>query len=278
MPQPVDLYKKLWIPDGAMNALVIMVHGIGEHSGCYNNWAEKFVEHSTGFLAFDLRGHGKSPGVRGHASLRVIMDDLQAIIEDIQKKYPNISIFLLGNSMGGQIALNCAISENIKVQGIIASSPWLKLERPPSPILVWLARGASHIAPWFTVRTGVRADQLSTGGAGIKSTKTDPLLHKKISIKLFSDLWKNGDMLLRNRRRIHIPLLLMYGTADPLTSYHAGKSFVQNAGEYATFKQWNGMRHDLLNDADSEVVFQYVMKWLSKQMIENGTVPNSGKM
>jgi alpha-beta hydrolase superfamily lysophospholipase len=93
-----------------------------------------------------------------------------------------------------------------------------------------------------------------------------------ISIKLFSDLWKNGETLLRNRQQINIPFLLMHGTDDPLCSFQAGKSFAQNAGEYAAFKAWEGKRHDLLNDADSEHVFQYVMKWLSNKVIENGTV------
>ena len=255
-----------------MSALVVMVHGIGEHSGCYDCWAEKFTQHSVGFLAFDLRGHGCSPGIRGHASIQLIMNDLQTIINVTQKRFPNIPIVLLGHSMGGQIVLTCALDPNIKLQGVIASSPWLKLMRPPATALLWLVRGVSHIAPWFTVCTGIRADQLSQDGAATKSTKKDPLLHKKISIKLFSDLWKNGDMLLRNKRHINLPLLLMHGTADPLTSCQASKSFAQNAGEYATFKPWDEMRHDLLNGAGNEDVFQYVMNWLSNTIIENGTV------
>jgi alpha-beta hydrolase superfamily lysophospholipase len=277
-PKSVELYGKLWIPDGSVNALVIMVHGIGEHSGCYDEWAERFTLQSVGFLAFDMRGHGHSSGIRGHASINAVKDDLRAIIKSMHKKFPGVPVVLFGHSLGGHIVLSYAIDKNVKVQGVIASSPWLKLVHPPSPLLIRLAGWASHIAPRLTVRTGIKSGQLSQNEAGTKSTKTDPLLHKKISIKLFTDLWMNSETILRNRHRLNIPLLLMHGTADPLTSYQASKSFTQNAGEYTSFKQWRGMHHDLLNDTGYEAVFQYVMKWLTKKVIENGTVQNSRKM
>jgi alpha-beta hydrolase superfamily lysophospholipase len=276
--ESVELYGKLTIPDGAMNALVIMVHGIGEHGGCYDEWAEKFALQSIGFLAFDLRGHGHSPGVRGHATARLIRDDLRMIIKNVQTKFPSVPIVLFGPSMGGNIVLNYIIGKDVEVQGIIASSPWLKLVHPPSSLLVWLAKWISYIVPWLTVSTGIRADQLSHEGVSAKSTKTDTLLHKKISIKLFTDLWKNSKMILRNKHKLNIPILLMHGTDDPLTSYQASKSFAQNTVGHVTFKKWREMRHDLLNDAGNEVVFQYVMKWLSKQIINNGTVQNNSKL
>ena len=254
-----------------MNALVIMVHGLGEHSGCYDIWAERFTQQSVGFLTFDLRGHGKSPGIRGHASIRNLKNDLQVIVQNMHEKYPDIPFVLFGHSMGAQVVLSCAFDHHVKIQGVIASSPWLKLVRPPSSFLRWLVRCASYIVPWLTVRTGIKADQLSPNIAATRSTKKDTLLHKKISFKLFSDLWKNGKMLLRNREQVNMPLLLMHGTDDPLCSFQVAKSFAQNAGKYATFKPWDGMRHDLLNDANSDAVFQYVMNWLSNNIIKNGT-------
>ena len=277
-PGSVELYGRLWIPDVPMDALVVMVHGVGEHSGCYDDVAEKFTLQSFGFLAFDLRGHGRSSGIRGHASINLINKDLRLIIKDMSKKFPNIPIILFGHSMGGHVVLNYAVGKKVKVQGVISSSPWLKLVKPPIPLLVMAAKWGSRITPWLTVRTGVRGNQLSQGTAKKKSTKTDPLLHKKISIGFFSDLWKNSKMIIQNKHRLNIPLLLMHGTADTLTSHQTSKSFAQNSGEFTTFKQWEGMHHDLLNDEGSEEVFRYVVKWLSKQIVKDGTVQNSRKM
>ena len=265
----VQLYGKIWIPDGQMDALVIIVHGIGEHSGCYTQWAERFTGQSVGFLAFDMRGHGNSTGIRGHASLQVLIDDLQAIIKDMRRKFSDIPIVLLGYSMGGGIVLRYATDKNMMVQGIIASSPLLRIVHPPSPILLWLAKWASRIVPWLTVRTGISADQLSQGGNAIrKSTKTDPLLHKKISVKLFSDLRTNGEMILSKKYQPEIPVLLMHGTHDTLVSFKAAKSFSKRNRKHIDFKRWVKMRHDTLNSASSEMVFSYVMFWLSRKIIK----------
>ena len=277
----VELYGKLCTPtDASMNVLVVVVHGLSEHTDCYDDLAEKFTAQSVGVFTFDLRGHGLSSGRRGHTSIRNTTDDLQLVIENMHQRFPDVPIVLFGHSLGGHIVLHYAVNRNINVQGIIASSPWLKLANPPSPLIVGLAKWASYVIPWFTVRVGIKAEQLAIDGVGVRSAKTDPLLHQKISVKLFSDMWTNAKTMRCSRRRIEIPLLVMHGTADSLTSHLASKSFVQNAGENAVFKQWHDMYHDLLNDIRSEVVFRYMMKWLLKQIIdkENGTVQNRRKM
>ena len=262
------LYGKLYIPDGTLKILVIVVHGIGEHSVCYDDWAEKFVSQSVGVLTFDLRGHGRSSGRRGHVSIEIIKNDLRFMIGIMQEKFPNTPVVLFGHSMGGHIVLSYAVGGDVKVQGIIASSPWLKLVNPPSPVLVRLAKWTSPVMPWLTVRTGIKSGQLVRDDAGVKSSKTDPLLHKKISVKLFSDLWTNSEAILRSKRLVKIPLLLMHGDDDSLTSCQASEFFAQNAGRYVTFRKWRGMRHHLLNETDNEMVFRYVMKWLSEKMIQ----------
>ena len=275
----VELFGKLWIPDSEMSALVVMVHGIGEHSECYDEWAERFIGQSVGFLAFDLRGHGRSSGMRGHASLHAIKDDLQTIIEDMRRKFADIPIVLLGYSMGGSIVLRYAIEKNVMVQGIIASSPWLELAHPPPHLLIWLAKLASHIVPWLTVHTGIRADQLSQeNNPRRKTTKTDPMLHKKISIKLFTDLWTNSKIICHNKYQPEIPGLLMHGTADTLVSFKAAKSFAKRNKKYIYLKKWKKMRHDLLNDTGSEMIFRYIIHWLSRNIITNGTVQNNRKL
>ena len=278
MAKSVELYGKLCIPDKPMRALMIVVHGIGEHSGCYERFSERFVSQSIGILLFDLRGHGRSPGIRGHASIRLIQKDIHIIVQNMNKRFPDLPIVLFGHSMGGHFVLNYAIAENGAVQGIIASSPFLKMVNPPSPMLIRLAGLASRLAPWITVSPGIKASQLSHSGAAPRSTKTDPLLHKRISIGLFCGLLRNSNVILHEKYLFNIPILLMHGSADTLTSYQASKTFAQNAGKCATFKKWNEMRHALLNDIGNEAVFQYIMKWLSKNVIENGTIQNSRKM
>ncbi len=278
-PKSARLFVRQWLPDSDVCAIVIMVHGLGEHSGCYEQWAGRFVDQSVGFIAFDLRGHGRSSGKRGCATLDNMNDDLKFILKRIHKKYPGVPVFLYGHSMGGHIVLNYAIQKGVKVQGIIASSPWLRLVHPPPSWLIGLAASVGvHIFPSLTVKTGIKAEHLTHNGTGTRSTKTDPLMHKKISIKLFTDLWINSNVIMRNKHRLNVPLLLMHGKADQLTSYRASKSFAHNAGKYTEYKQWKGMGHDLLNDTNQEAVFQYALKWILRQVKNHGAVQNSSKM
>ena len=263
------LYVKLRVPDGRMVALVVMVHGIGEHGGCYDEWAEKFVAQSIGFLTFDLRGHGLSPGIRGHASINILKNDLRKVINEVRKKYTGIPIILFGHSMGGQVVLSHAFDETVMVDGVVASSPMLKLVNPPSK-LVYLARWASKITPWITLKTGIKAEQLShTDAEKRKSTKKDPLLQKRISIKLFSDMYANGDMIVRSDNlSSDIPILLMHGSDDKIVSFEANEQFAKKNQKIIDFKQWQNMYHDLLFDTGKEKVFEYVLQWLSKNILE----------
>jgi alpha-beta hydrolase superfamily lysophospholipase len=274
----VSLYGKSWTPDNPVRAVIIMIHGIGEHSGCYAQWAEKFVNKSYGFFAFDLRGHGRSSGKRGHASIKDMESDLKWVIKTVRRKYPKIPVILYGHSMGGQIALSYAIDKRVKVQGIVASSPWLRLAHPPSAFIIRLAKQASRIFPGVTVSTGIKREELFFEGVVQKSTKTDPLLHKKISLKLFTDLWQNSERILCSKHKLNVSLLLMHGKSDPLTSCQATNTFAQNSGKHTEFKQWNGMYHDLHEDVNNEIVFQYVEKWISRLVKRYGVVPNSDKM
>ena len=267
--ESVELYGKLYIPDDSLNALLIIVHGIGQHSGCYNEWAEKFALQSIGVFTFDLRGHGRSSGKRGHTTINLIKDDIRVIINDMTLRFPDVPIVLFGNSMGGQIALSYAVDQNDGIQGVVASSPWLKLVNPPSRLLVKTAKLAARFVPGLTVRTGIKADQLSQGGGGTKSAKKDPLLHKRISVKLFSDLYANGEALLRGKNQLDIPFLLMHGTSDTLVSFKASKLFAERNRKnrkIITFRKWQKMRHDLLNDSSKDMVYRFVIFWLSKNV------------
>ena len=269
-----ELYGELHVPpNGEMNILVVMVHGIGEHSGCYVHLAQKFVDQSIGFLAYDLRGHGRSTGVRGHATLKDLKDDLNVIIENMREKFPNIPIVLLGHSMGGQIVTSCAIDQNLDVQGFIASSPWLKLANLPSPFFIRLARWASRIVPQWTVRTGIKANQLTHSGTITKSTKKDPLLHKKISIKLFSDLYANSQMIIRLKNlRLNTPFLMMHSDSDKLVSFRAVRKFAHKNRRALFLKKWSKKGHDLFHDDEKDMIFRYVMYWLSKYILRKWKV------
>ena len=260
------MYSNLSVPEGRMVVLVIVVHGVGEHSGCYCGLAEKMVSQSVGVLAYDQRGHGRLPGIRGHASVSSLKNDLHCIVAGMKKDFPDVPIVVLGHSMGGQIVLSYAFDAGSAVRGVIALSPWLRLTRQPPQVVVKFAKIAAYITPWLTISTGVKAEQLTETGDNTVSSKKDPLLHKKISIKLFSDLFENGEKLMQDNHNPEMPVLLMHGTADTLISYQAAKLFAKKNEKYVEFKEWHDMRHNLLKDTCSEVVVSYIISWITKNI------------
>jgi alpha-beta hydrolase superfamily lysophospholipase len=256
----VRLRMQEWLPDAGADVIVVIVHGIGEHSGCYEKWATMFVAESIGVVAADLRGHGLSTGKRGHASLTHLKNDLKAVIRKVQEEHPAAKIVLYGHSMGGLIALSYATEDDPAIAGIIAASSWLELLHPPSRLLIKAACAAAVIFPSWRVKTGIKAEQLTLNGSE-KSSKTDPLIHKKISIQLFTDLWKESRRILRIDFHPEMPVLLTYGNQDRLISYRAGELFANNA-DHISFKLWDGMGHDLHCEIGNQHVFQYIVNWI----------------
>jgi alpha-beta hydrolase superfamily lysophospholipase len=247
-----------WLPDAGADIIVVIEHGIGEHGGCYEKWAEVLVAQSIGVVIADLRGHGLSTGKRGHAALTDLKGDLKAVIHKVHEEHPTAKLVLYGHSMGGLTALSYATENAPVIAGVIASSPWLELLHPPPLPLIKFACVAAAIFPSLRVKTGIKAAQLTLNGSE-KSTKTDPLIHKKISIKMFTDMWKESRRIGRNGFHPNVPVLLMYGSQDRLISYQAGKMLAKDAAGY---KLWDGMGHDLHHEINNRQVLQYIIKWI----------------
>jgi len=264
----IKLHTKLIIPPDNVKALVVIVHGVGEHGGCYDELVEMFVSHSIGVFTYDQRGHGLSPGTRGHAAMDDLKSDLKYFVNDLKKKFSNIPIVILGHSMGGQLALRCAIEKDVPVQGAIAASPMIKLVNPPSRILLKIALWISRIAPCITIKAGIKSEHLAeTTVEKPKDSKKDPLLHGRISLKLFTDLYYHGEKLIKKRQSSNMPVLLMHGTDDPLVSFDAGKLFAQKNKIFVYFKKWHKMRHSLLKDAKKEMVYKHLLTWIFIKVI-----------
>ncbi|MDR3093081.1 MAG: lysophospholipase, partial [Bacteroidales bacterium] len=118
-PAPsVRLRMQQWLPDGGADVIVIIEHGIGEHGGCYEHWAEALVAQSIGAVIADLRGHGLSTGKRGHATLIDLKSDLKAVIQKIHDEHPAAQLVWDGHSMGVLTALSYTTETAPSIAGV----------------------------------------------------------------------------------------------------------------------------------------------------------------
>ena len=130
----LQLFAQDWRPESEPHAVVCLVHGIGEHSGRYEHLATFLNQAGYALSAFDLRGHGKSQGQRGHAkTYGVLLDDISRFLAENVKRFPNLSFFLYGHSFGGALVLNYVLRCHPQITGVIATGASLRTAfKPPA--------------------------------------------------------------------------------------------------------------------------------------------------
>jgi alpha-beta hydrolase superfamily lysophospholipase len=249
-------------------AVILFVHGLGEHIGRYQEYFEFFQEHDIACVGIDLRGHGKSEGKQGHVNrYEDFLDDVEEYASYVKKSFPDIPLFLYGHSMGGNIALNYLIRRNPSmIKAGIITSPWLSLRVKPSSLKLLLAKIMQHLFPAYSESNALDPAHLSHDPEVEKKYKEDPLVHEKISAGCFASCVKAGEYAMRHASELKIPILLIHGGADPITSPSSSKSFAEANKDKVTLKIYDHMLHETHNETDKEVVYKDVLSWLNKQL------------
>lgn len=260
------VFAQAWGPDKDPKGVVCLLHGMGEHSGRYARWGSLFAGSGYVLLAMDLFGHGKTEGKTGHVrSYSLLLDQVDLMLEKAKELFPGIPRILYGHSMGGNIAINYAISKDPPVSALIASSPWLRLVIPVSKAEKVFSRIGNSLFPGLRIKArGLSAELLSQDPEHWADLRSDPLVHRRISPRYAYEMMRQGEYALKHVYRINKPFLLMHGNADEITSYKASEEFVASTSDRSRFKIWEGLRHELHNEPQYKAVFRYVLDWLGE--------------
>ena len=215
-------------------AVVVLAHGMGEHSSRYKYVAKKLTDNNFSVVAFDHFGHGKTEGKRGHnPNFEAVLESISKVIEKARKLFPEKPVFLYGHSMGGNAVVNYSIRKEHQVKGIIATSPFLKLAFKPSAIKLFVGRMLQNIAPSLTM-----GNELDV---------------------------KTGEWAIENADKLKTPMFLLHGTADSIIDYKGTEKFANNS-KNATLKLYKGGFHELHNDLCKEEMLQDIVDWLDAQL------------
>lgn len=257
-----NLYLKWWEPNESPRGVIIMVHGLGEHINRYRLWAEKLVEQGWAFIGHDLRGHGHTQGIRGNGNYLSHLNDIDAVFSYAERKYGSIPKILYGHSMGGNLVLGYEIHRKPGIVSLIVTSPWLKLPKPPIVPLVLLAKIAMKFIPALSLPTGINPKTLSRDNQVVSDLIHDPLCHYRISVSTFLQMQQWAANILKNKHKINVPLLLLHGNKDKVTSWKGSYLLSQGTSENTSFKIWDGAFHELHNDICRNDVFSFMTDWL----------------
>jgi alpha-beta hydrolase superfamily lysophospholipase len=243
--------------------VIILIHGLGEHINRYNQWAIRFSNTGWAVVGMDLRGHGQSDGKRGTGSYQAYLNDIDSVFKVVRKKFGHLPLVLYGHSMGGNLALGYEISHKPDISRLIVTSPWLKLSNPPAKWLQFLLKFFVKLYPNFVISNRLDPLHLSRERAVSDAYKRDPLVHNKISISTFLQMQEWASIILKNKHKVNVPLLLLHGSDDKITSWRGASIFARETSESTKYKLWEACNHELHNELCSEDVFNYISLWLS---------------
>jgi acylglycerol lipase len=260
----LQIYGRNWRPDtGPVKAVVCLVHGLGEHSGRYEYLADSLCRAGYAMMAFDLRGHGRSEGKRGHAvSYEALMDDIAHSIEEAEVRYPKHPIFIYGHSLGGNLVLNFVLRRQPRLSGAIVTGPLLRTTRATPWWKMWAARILYVVWPSVTLSNGLRREDLSRDTQVAGEYERDPLVHNRMSAQLGVDAFEAGRWAENHANQLALPLLLMHGDEDRITSVEASREFAARAGDVCTLVIWPGLFHEVHKSPEKEQVLTCALEWM----------------
>ncbi len=247
---------------------VLIVHGLGEHCGRYDEIANVLVGAGLSVFSFDLRGHGLSEGPRGDVSaFPRFLEDL-LVMEGVlsQEVSGTLPRFLLGHSMGGLIALNRVSTLGEGYVGAIFSAPWLRVPRPK-----WMRRLAGAFGwlfPRVPLPNGLGSQRLTRDPVMAEAWLADPLIHSRVTGGLFREAERVQTGLLEGGIQPGIPLLFLLAGSDRVVDTRVSLEFAQGiVGEDVRVEILEGREHEPFNDLGREEVFQMVLDWLEDQFL-----------
>ncbi len=270
--QSIDNEKLIgtcWLPENQVKALICVVHGFGEHIGRYDQFAGFWNTNQIGVMGFDLRGHGRSGGKRGDTpSMKAFWEDIRQFLALASSKFPDVPLFLYGHSMGGNLVANYVLEKKPDyLKGVIMTSPWLRLAFSPPALKVFLGQIVEKIYPQYTEKSTMDTAGLSRDLEVVKAYKTDPLAHKNITVRLFGTITLGGKRAIDEASNFSLPLLLMHGKADPVTSMWASQEFGKKVQqELITEKYWEGCLHELHNELNRDEILALILEWLNQKL------------
>ena len=250
------------LPPGAALGGVVLMHGLGEHSGRYAHVAQFFNHHGWSVRAYDHRGHGRSGGARGDVpDDQTMLQDARLVIEDFAARTGTAPL-LFGHSMGGLFAARYATGNLSPLRGLILSSPALAV--PLSGAQKILLKILTAVAPGLGIPNGVKSEFLSHDPAVAKAYTSDALVHAKISARLLHSMLASIAFAQANAGSLRLPTLMVVAGDDRLVDASGSKAFFEQITAGVGRLHWYAdLYHELWNEVDQQKVFGDLAAWLA---------------
>jgi alpha-beta hydrolase superfamily lysophospholipase len=275
----LDLFRQWWRPDSVSpTALVVLVHGVAEHSGRYEHVAERLVGAGCAVHALDHRGHGRSHGPRALIDrVRHAVSDLDSLLDAAleHERHPAIPVLMVAHSMGGMLALRYALDHQQRLDGLALSGALASVEA--SALLRAVGHAMSAVAPRLPL-IALDSSLVSRDPAVVAAYRSDPLVHHgKLPARTAAEIADTVDALAAQVPAITVPTLIMYGTADGLCDPAGSVMLDERIGAAdKTMHAYDGLYHEIFNEPEREAVLDDLCTWVAARVAAPGAAPAAG--
>ncbi|MCB9139897.1 MAG: lysophospholipase [Caldilineaceae bacterium] len=261
------LFYQSWRPEDEPRAVLILIHGFGEHGGRYNYLVDYLVPRGYAVYALDLYGHGRSPGQRGGLSeWEQYVQDADALVNLVKREEPNLPRFIMGHSMGGLIVASYLLDHQAGLNGAVLSAPLLE-EANVSPLIKTAMKLLNRVTPGLSLSTSLDAGAISREPEEVLRYQQDSLNHDKASVRLGNEMLRMAPEVHRRAGEIVLPLLIYHGEGDQLVPISGSRRLADEVGSTdCTFVAYPGGYHELHNDLDRATVLADLYGWLERHL------------
>lgn len=264
-----NLFTQSWTPVSAkIRGLVVLMHGLNEHSGRYNDFAKELNANGFKVYGMDWIGHGGSDGLHGYVhSLDYAVDDLKSFLDKILTENPGFPCFCFGHSTGAAIVLKAMMDPEVeaRVSGVVLTSPAVGIQ-PSHPLVVILAPVLSFLLPTFQLNSANKKGMpVSRDPDALVAKYSDPLVYTgSVRVRTGYEILRTTAYLQQNLKTLRVPFLVLHGAADTVTDPAASQKLYEEASSTdKTIQLLEGFLHDLLIEPEREEIMKDIIDWFN---------------
>lgn len=262
-----NIFYRCWAP-AEPRAVLLLAHGLAEHSGRYGDFASFFADAGIATYALDFPGHGRSDGKRGHIrDFQEYTDALGALLSLAREAHPDIPFVLFGHSMGGLIAADFLLQHQSEFVAAVLTGAAIQSPQQPSSIVLFINRVIASVMPRLGVLR-MDASGISRDPQVISDYENDPLVYRgKATAGLVTALFSAMKRVVENATSIRLPMLIMHGSVDSLTAVEGSKLLHDSiSSEDKKIVIYDGLYHEILNEPERKNVMEDILQWLETRI------------
>lgn len=266
--QRTKIYYQHWQPESDPKAVLLLVHGLAEHSGRYQNVVEYFVPRGYAVYGLDHPGHGKSDGVRVYVEgFGDYLQPIETYLGMIRAWHSDRPVFLVGHSMGGLIAAVYLLEHQEQFRGAVLSAPAVKVSDSVSPLTIAIGKLLARLLPQAGI-LALDSSAISKDKAVVSAYINDPLVYTgKVTARLGAEMLAAMQRVTAEAETLRLPLLLLQGSDDRLVDPAGARMLYEKARSTdKTLKVYPGLYHEVFNEPEREQVFADMEAWLQAHL------------